>query len=116
MRAKLVASYVALYKKNGKWIGIFTDSQTSLHAIQNQLQRPSRTTYHHHNPLLTSIVDTNRYKEGLNLPIKLQNIRGHTNIRGNNLADTAVKLVVTLFEEISTLKKITVTIGKQAKR
>jgi hypothetical protein len=35
-RAELVAIYIALDKwKNGKWIGIFTDSQTNLHAIQN---------------------------------------------------------------------------------
>ena len=37
--AELIAIYVALNKnKNDKWVGIFTDSQTILRAIQNQLQ------------------------------------------------------------------------------
>ena len=58
-RAESVAIYVALGKyKNDKRIGIFTDSQTNLHAIQNQLQRPSHTTYYHHKLLLTAIVNT----------------------------------------------------------
>jgi len=36
MTAELVVIHVALDKyKNGIWIGIFTDSQASLHAIQN---------------------------------------------------------------------------------
>jgi hypothetical protein len=117
MRAELVAIYVALDKyKNDKWIGIFIDSQTGLHAIQNQLQRPSRTAYHHHKPLLIAIISLIRYREGLNLHTQLQTIRGHTNIRGNDLADTAAKLVVTSFEEIPTSQKIIVTIGKQAER
>jgi len=65
-RAELVAIYVALDKyEKDNWIGIFTNLQTSLHAIQNQLQRSSHTTYHHHNPLQTAI---NRYRESLNLP------------------------------------------------
>ena len=115
MRAELVAIYVALDKyKDDKWLGIFTDSQTSLHAIQNQLQRPSHSAYHHHKPLLTAIVTLIRYRDGLNLPTHLRKIRGHTNIRGNDLADTAAKLVVTSFAEIPTHKKIIVTIGKQA--
>ena len=49
MRAELGAIHVALDKyKHDPWLGIFTDSQTSLHAIQNELQRPSHTKYHHH--------------------------------------------------------------------
>jgi hypothetical protein len=35
-------------------------------------------------------------------------------MRGSNLADTAAKLIVTSFEEISALQKRTITIGKQA--
>ena len=39
MRAELAAIYVALNTyKDYAWIFIFTDSQTSLHAIQNELQ------------------------------------------------------------------------------
>jgi hypothetical protein len=38
MRAEFVAIHVALEKhKNNIWLGIFTDSHTNLHAIQNQL-------------------------------------------------------------------------------
>ena len=71
--------------------------------------------YHHHKPLLTTIVNLIGYREGLDLPTQLQKNRGHPNIRGNDLADTAAKLVVISFEEIPTVKKITVTIGRQAK-
>jgi hypothetical protein len=80
------------------------------------LQRPSHTTYHHHKPLLSSIVNTIRYKESLNLPTKLHKIRGHTIIRGNDLADTAAKLMFTFIEEIPALQKLTVTIGKYTER
>ncbi len=62
MRAELAAIYVALDKyKYDQCLGIFTDSQTSLHAIQNELQLPSHTTYHHHKPLITAIVDSLLY-------------------------------------------------------
>jgi hypothetical protein len=80
------------------------------------LQSPSHTTYHHHKTLLTAIDNTVQYRDILGLPTKLQKIRGHTNIRENDLADKAVKLVVTSFEEISKPKKLTVTIIKQAER
>ena len=104
MRAELVAIHVALDKyKNDKWVGIFTDSQASLPAIQNQLQRPSHTTHHHHKPLI-------------GLPRKLNKIRGHTKIRGNYLADTAAKLVINSFEDIPDHQKLTNTVGKQVER
>ncbi len=95
MRAQLAAIYVALDKyKHDQWIGIFADSQTSLHAIQNELQRQSHTTYHHHKPLAIAIVDYLLYKAELGLPTTLHKIRGHTNIRGNELPDVAAKRVV----------------------
>jgi hypothetical protein len=43
-------------------------------------------------------------------------MRGRTNMRRSYLADTVSKLDVTSFEEILTLKKITITIGKQVER
>ncbi len=99
MRAELVAIQVALDKyKNDQWVGIFTESQTSLHAIQHQLQRPSHTAYHHHKPLIAAIVNTIHYRASLGLPTQLNKIRGHANIRGNELADTAAKSAVTSFE------------------
>jgi ribonuclease HI len=94
MRAELVAIHVALDKyKNDNWIGIFTDSQASVNAIQIQLQRPSYNTYHHHKPLVAAIVKTLHNRASLGLPTKLNKIRGHPNIRGNALADAAAKFV-----------------------
>jgi len=111
MRAELVAIHVALDKcKKDKWIGIFTDSQTSLQSIQNQLQRPSHTTNNHYKPILAAIVTTLHYIGRLGLPTKLNNIRG------NYLADTAAKLVVTSFKDIPEHQKLTIAIGKQAKK
>ena len=113
MRAELAAIYVALDKyKHDPWIGIFTDSQTSLQAIQNELQRPSHTKYHHHKPLIKAIVDILLYRAGLGLPTVLHKTRGHTNIRGNDLADAAAKRVVTAWDDISEHLKLTVTIGR----
>ncbi len=101
MKAVFAAIYVALYKfKQDQWLGIFTDSQTSLHALQNELQRPSHTTYHHHKSLITAIVDSLLYRAELGLPTILHKIRGHTNIGGNDLADAAVKRVVANWDGI----------------
>ena len=117
MRAELAAIHVALNKyKDDLWIGIFTDSQTSLHAIHNELQRPSHTAYHIHKSLIAAIVISLQYRIKLDPPTILHKIRGHTNIRGIDLVDTATKRVVTSFEGISGHKKVTVTIGKHAER
>jgi len=43
-------------------------------------------------------------------------MRGHKNTRGNDLVDMAAKLVVPSTENIPEQQRITVTIGKQAKR
>jgi ribonuclease HI len=116
-RAELVAIQVALNTcKDDPWIGIFTDSQTSLHAIQNDLHRPSHTAYHHHKPLITVIVSSIQYRIRLSLPTILHRIRGHTNIRGNDLEDAAAKRVVRAFKDIREHQKVTVTIGKYAER
>jgi ribonuclease HI len=117
MRAKLVAIYFALNKyKHSQLLGIFTESQTSLHAIQNELQRPSRTAYHHHKPLITAIIDSLLYRAELGLPTILHKIREHTNIRGNNLADAAAKRVVADWDGIPENQKLAVTIGRQAEQ
>ncbi len=117
MRAEIVAIQVALNTyKDDPWVGIFTDSQTSLHAIQNELLRPSHTAYHHHKPLITAIVNSLQYKIRLGLPIILHKIRGHTNINGNDLTDGVAKRVVTSFQGILEHQKVTVTIGKYAER
>jgi hypothetical protein len=92
MKAELVAIQVALNTyKDDPWVGIFIDSQTSLHAIQNELHRPSHTAYHHHKPLITAIVTSLQYMIKLGLPKILHKIRRHTNITGNDLAYAAAK-------------------------
>ena len=59
MRAELVVIHVALdIHKHDPWLGIFTNSKISLHAIQHELQRSSHTTYHHHKPRIAAIVDS----------------------------------------------------------
>jgi ribonuclease HI len=117
MRAELAAIHVALnVHKHDPWLGIFTDSKTSLHAIQNELQRPSHTTYHHHKPLIAAIVDSLISRSELGLTTILHKIRGHTNIKGNELADVAAKKVVSNWDDIPEQQKLTVTIGRQAER
>jgi hypothetical protein len=116
-RAELAAINIALNTyKDEPWVGIFTYSQTNLHAIQNELRRPSLTAYHHHKSLITAIVTSLQYRIRLGLPTILRKIRRHTNIRGNDLIDAAAKRVVTYFESIPEHQKVTVTIGKYAER
>ena len=117
MRAELVAIQVALNTyKYDPWIGIFTDSQTSLHAIQNELHRPSHTAHYHHKPLITAIVNSLQYMIRLGLATILHKIRGHININGNDLANASAKRVVASFEDIPEHQKLTVTIDKYAER
>jgi len=60
MRADLVAIYTALNKfAKHEWVGIFTDSLSSLHAIRHRYthQGPSSPqNYHHHLILLSGIT------------------------------------------------------------
>jgi ribonuclease HI len=117
MRAELAAIHVALtVHKHDPWLGIFTDSKTSLHAIQNELQKPSHTTYHHHKPLIAAIVDSLLYIAELGFTTILHKIRGHTDIRGNDLADVTGKKVVSNWDDIPEHQKLTVTIGWQVER
>jgi hypothetical protein len=61
MRAELVAIHTALSTfSSHNWIGIFTDSLSSLQAIRHHHTNPSTTSakhYHHHSLLLESITD-----------------------------------------------------------
>jgi ribonuclease HI len=117
MRAELVAIQVALNTyKDDPWVGIFTDSQTSLHAIQNELHRPSHIAYHHHKALITAIVNSLQDRIRLGLATILHKIRGHPNINGNDLADASARRVVASFENIPEHQKVTVTIDKYAER
>jgi len=99
MSAEPAAIHVALDKyKDDPWIGIFTDSKTSLHVIQHELERSSNKNYHHHKPRIAAIVSTLRYLILLGISTILHKIRRHTHIRGN---ETTVKRVETSFEDIS---------------
>jgi hypothetical protein len=61
MRAELVVIHTALTTfSEQEWIGIFTDSLSSLQAIQHQHTHPgirSVRVYHHHMLLLESITN-----------------------------------------------------------
>jgi len=61
MRAELIAIHTALTKfARHDWIGIFTDSLSSLQAIRHRHANPGTTGakhYHHHMPVLGSITD-----------------------------------------------------------
>ena len=109
MRAELAAIYVALDKyKHNQWLGIFTDSLSILKAIRHHYTNPGATSakhYHHHRLLLDSITDLLEARQRAGLSTTLHKIRAHTNIRGNNLADAAVKLVVTHYDTLPTSQK-----------
>jgi len=61
MRAELIAIHTALTRfHDHPWLGIFTDSLSSLHAIRLHYNYPGISTsphYHHHMLLLKSIYD-----------------------------------------------------------
>jgi len=117
MRVELAAIHGAQDKyKNEPWIGIFTYSQTNLAAIQHKLQRPSHAIYKHYKPFIATIVSTLRYMIRLGLPIILHKRRGHTPIRGNDLAGIEAKRIVTSFEDIPGHQKLTSIIGKHVER
>ena len=104
MRAELVAIHTALTKfEDHPWIGVFTDSLSSLRAIRLNYYRPGLTTaphYHHHMLLLRSNSQLleNRREKGFSTT--LRKIRAHTNIRGNDLADATTKLAVTDYDTL----------------
>jgi hypothetical protein len=52
----------------------------------------------------------------IRLSTQLHKIRGHKNIKGDDLGDTAAKLVVIIFEGIPERQKCSFAIGKQAER
>ena len=70
-RAKLTASNNTLDKhQQDPWLHMLTDSQTSLHTIQQEFQSPSHTTSQHHKPLRNTNVDSfpHRAKTGQPTP------------------------------------------------
>ena len=122
MRAELVAIHTALTTFDAHdWISIFADSLSSLQAIRHHHTNPGTTSaknYHHHNLLSGSIADLLETRRLVGLSNTLSKIRGHTNIRGNDLADAdaPAKLAVTHFDTLPPLQKRRVDIGEIAPR
>jgi hypothetical protein len=120
MRAELVAIHTALSTFfTQKWICIFTDSLSSLHAIRYHHTNPGTTSvthYHHHKLLLESITDLLETRQREDLSTTLYTIRAHTNIRGNDIAETAAKLAVTHYDTLPPSQKWRVETGEIAPR
>ncbi len=120
MRAELVAIHTALSTfSTHNWIGIFTDSLSSLQAIRHHHTNPGTTSakhYHHHRLLLESISDLLETRQRAGLSTTIHKIRAHTKIRGNDLADAAAKLAVTRYETLPPSQKRRVETGEIAPR
>ena len=102
-----------------EWIGVFTDSLTSLQAIQQHRTNPGTTStkhYHHHITLINGITTLLEERRLSGLRITLHKLRGHTNIRGNDLADAAAKLAATHFDTLPPSQTKRVDIGEIAPR
>ena len=118
MRAELVAIHTALATfVILEWIGIFKASLSSLQAIWHHYNDPGTTSAkhcHHHNLLLGSITDLLETRRMACLRTTLRNRRGHTSIRGNDLADVVAKLAVTHFDTLPPPQTRRVEIGEIA--
>ncbi len=102
MLAELVAIHTAPTTfSTHEWIGIFTDSLSSLQAIRHHHTNHGTTSakhYHHHRLLLYSITNLLDTRRESGLSTTLLKIRAHTNVRGIDLADAAAKLAVTHYD------------------
>ncbi len=115
MRAELVVIHTALTALiTHEWTCIFTDSLSSLQAIRHHHTNPGTTSaehYQHHSLLFDSIIDLLETRRLAGLSTTLHKIRGHTNIRGNGLADAAAKLAVTHYDTLPPPQTRLVEIG-----
>ena len=120
MRAELVVIYTALSTfVSHEWIGFFTNSLSSLQDIQHHdtnLGTTSAKHYHYHNLLLSGITTPMEERSRLGLRNTLHKLRGHTNIRGNDLADATTKLAVTHYDTLPPSQTLRVDIGEIAPR
>jgi ribonuclease HI len=120
MRAELIAIHTSLTTfENHEWIGIFTDSLSSLQAIRHQhahLGIRNARDYHHHTTLIESIVDLLEARKMAGRRTTLHKIRAHTDIRGKDLADAAAKMAVRNFDTLPPNQALRVDIGEIAPR
>jgi len=116
MRAELVAIYTALDKFcTHKWVGIFTNSRSSLHAIRHRYthQGPSNPhNYHHRMLLLSGVTNLLEEQQRRGFQNTLHKIRAHTNIRDIDLADAAAKMAVTHYDSLPESQRLRVEIGE----
>ena len=103
MRAAMVAIHTALTTfASHEWIRFLIDSLSGLQAIRRHNAitciRISLHYYHHHMLLLESITNLMEARRVAGSHTNLHQIRAHTNIRGNDLADAAAKLAVRNFD------------------
>jgi hypothetical protein len=115
MRAELVAIHTALTRfEEHAWLGVFTNSLSSLQAIRLHYYKPGLTIaphYHHHMLLLQSIshlLETRRERGYCT--------KSHTHICGNDLVDAAAKLAVTDYDTLPHEHTMRVEIGAIAPR
>ena len=66
--------------------------------------------------LLESIIELLDTKKSLGFRTTLHKIRGHTHIRGNDLADAAAKMAVRSFDNLPPAQTTRVDVGKIAPR
>jgi len=120
MRAELVAIYKAIDKfAPHEWIGIFTESLSSIHAIRHRYTTPGShgpQHYHHHVLLLSGIRDLLEKRRWHGFRTTLHRLRAHTHILSNYLAYATAKLTVTQYESLPEDKKLKVNIGEVAPR
>ena len=99
---ELVAIHTALTTlASHDLIGIFTDFLSSLQAMRHyntNLGTRSLLHYHPHMILLGIKPDLLETIRSAGFRTTIHEIRAHTNIRGNDLADAAAKIAVTHFE------------------
>ncbi len=91
------------------------DSLSSLHAIRHRCthQGPSSPhNYHNHMLLLSGITDILEERRMRGFRTILHKIRAHTNIRGNDLANAAVKMAVTQYDSLPESHKFKVVVGE----
>jgi hypothetical protein len=113
MRAELVAIYgprlICHKLMGGDLYGFsiqFAGHSTPLHSPR--AEQPQH--YHHHLLLLRGITDLLEERRRRGLRTILHKIRSHTNIRGNDLADAAAKMVVTEYDSLPESRKLKVDV------
>ena len=101
-RVELVAIYTALDKFAAhEWVGICTDSLSSLQAIRHRYTNPGAhgsQHYHHHMLLLSGITDLLEERRRRGFSTALHKIWAHASIQGNDLADASAKMAVTQYD------------------